>query len=219
MHGIRMMLVAGVSIIASSAAGAQLRRTAVIPAGYQPPAGLCRVWYQGLAPQRQPAPTDCNTARSRLTANSFLVYGGQGPQQTARNGGGRYDTGRTGQGGWNMGVPDRGGREGRYDRESEQRARKAQHEREKAWKREHKHDDRNGDDEDNRADGNRGEHGDRGEHGNRDEGGYQRGSANSGRGANSPGGWFPNGNPAQGCVDANRDGICDVNQRGRVRTP
>jgi hypothetical protein len=64
-------------VIATSAAGAQTRRTAVpVPASMIPSAGLCRVWIEGVAPTRQPAVTDCATARANLRSNSRVIYGG-----------------------------------------------------------------------------------------------------------------------------------------------
>ena len=33
-----------------------------VPPGYVPPSGTCRVWYDGLAPEQQPAPTSCDAA-------------------------------------------------------------------------------------------------------------------------------------------------------------
>ena len=47
-----------------------------IPPGHMPPAGMCRVWIQGVPPGQQPAPTDCATARATAPANSRIVYGG-----------------------------------------------------------------------------------------------------------------------------------------------
>jgi hypothetical protein len=49
-----------------------------IPAGHMPPAGMCRVWYDGVPPGRQPRPTSCNDAE-RLASrdrNARVIYGG-----------------------------------------------------------------------------------------------------------------------------------------------
>ena len=51
-----------------SAAGAQGSRAGSVPPGQMPPAGMCRVWFDGVAPGRQPAPTDCATARGPIRA-------------------------------------------------------------------------------------------------------------------------------------------------------
>ena len=51
-----------------------------IPPGQMPPAGMCRVWYDGVAPGRQPRPTSCNEAE-RLASrdrNARVIYGDNG---------------------------------------------------------------------------------------------------------------------------------------------
>ena len=177
MRTLRMAMVAGLTLAASTVAGAQMRRTAVIPAGYQPPAGLCRVWYGGVAPSRQPAPTDCNTARSRVTANSFLVYGGQGSQRT--------NNGRNSQGGWSVADGRAGRRDARRDDRYSDNQQREDHEGQKAWKKSHRHD-RGHDDGDDGDDGD-----DRRGQVSRD------GQRYPDNGGNPQGGWFPNGTPNQ----------------------
>jgi hypothetical protein len=63
-----------------------------------PPAGLCRVWIDGVPPGRQPAPTDCATAQRNVPRNGRVIYGSRSqpsypnrsyPAGTVRNG--RYD--------------------------------------------------------------------------------------------------------------------------------
>ena len=52
------------------------RNSQGIPPGHLPPQGLCRVWYDGVPPGRQPAPTDCYQAE-RLAArdrNARVIY-------------------------------------------------------------------------------------------------------------------------------------------------
>lgn len=46
-----------------------------IPKEYLPPAGMCRVWMDGVPPQQQPAPTDCASAVRNKPANGRVVYG------------------------------------------------------------------------------------------------------------------------------------------------
>lgn len=47
-----------------------------VPPGHRPAAGMCRVWVDGVAPGRQAAPTDCNTARAQAAANGGrVIYG------------------------------------------------------------------------------------------------------------------------------------------------
>jgi hypothetical protein len=57
-----------------------------VPPGQMPPAGLCRVWYEGLPPGRQPAATDCRTAE-RIAArdrDARVVYGDNPNARTGR---------------------------------------------------------------------------------------------------------------------------------------
>jgi hypothetical protein len=46
-----------------------------IPRQYRPPAGMCRIWIDGVPPAQQPAPTDCPTAVKNKPANGRVVYG------------------------------------------------------------------------------------------------------------------------------------------------
>ena len=64
-----------VLVFAAAGAGAQARGESV-PAGQMPPAGMCRVWVDGVPPGHQPRATDCATARANRTANSHVIYGG-----------------------------------------------------------------------------------------------------------------------------------------------
>jgi hypothetical protein len=50
-----------------------------IPPGQLPPAGMCRIWIDGVPPGRQPAPTDCPTAIATKPANARVIYGDQTP--------------------------------------------------------------------------------------------------------------------------------------------
>ena len=48
-----------------------------IPPGHVPPAGMCRVWYEGVPPGQQPRPTSCANAE-RLAAGdrgARVIYG------------------------------------------------------------------------------------------------------------------------------------------------
>ncbi len=61
-----------------SAAGAQGRaHENHLPPGQMPPAGLCRVWIDGVPPGRQPGATDCATAQSQVPYNGRVIYGPQ----------------------------------------------------------------------------------------------------------------------------------------------
>jgi hypothetical protein len=60
--------------------------TANIPPGQMPPAGMCRIWIDGVPPGRQPAPTDCTTAQRNVPANGRVIYGsGTQPSYPNRN--------------------------------------------------------------------------------------------------------------------------------------
>jgi hypothetical protein len=50
-----------------------------IPPGQLPPAGMCRIWIDGVPPGRQPAPTDCQTAVANKPANARVIWGDQTP--------------------------------------------------------------------------------------------------------------------------------------------
>lgn len=96
MFTLRFAILAGSALaLATTTAGAQGRRTG-IPPGQMPPAGLCRVWIDGVLPGRQPRPTDCATARAHAPANSRVIYGSQSQgrvslDQRAGTMNGRYD--------------------------------------------------------------------------------------------------------------------------------
>jgi hypothetical protein len=48
-----------------------------IPPGQLPPPGMCRVWYDGMPPGRQPRATNCNEAErvASRTRNARVIYG------------------------------------------------------------------------------------------------------------------------------------------------
>jgi hypothetical protein len=46
-----------------------------VPKEYRPPAGMCRVWVDGVPPAQQPAPTDCASAVRNKPANGRVIYG------------------------------------------------------------------------------------------------------------------------------------------------
>jgi hypothetical protein len=47
-----------------------------IPPEQRPPAGMCRIWIDGVPAGRQPAPTDCATAIRRRPPNARVIFGG-----------------------------------------------------------------------------------------------------------------------------------------------
>ena len=81
---ILLALVAG-----TSEAQGRGRSSQRIPPGQMPRAGECRVWYDGLPPGRQPAPTNCDHAEqlASRSSNARVIYGDD--QVANRNGGRR----------------------------------------------------------------------------------------------------------------------------------
>ncbi len=53
----------------------QSRRDPIVPQGYSPPAGMCRIWIKGVPPGQQPAPTDCASAVRNRPANGRVLFG------------------------------------------------------------------------------------------------------------------------------------------------
>jgi hypothetical protein len=69
-------MILATSLLAASAAGAQSRsRTDSIPREHYPPAGMCRIWIDGVPADRQPAPTDCASAVRNRPSNGRVVFG------------------------------------------------------------------------------------------------------------------------------------------------
>jgi hypothetical protein len=52
-----------------------------VPPGQRPPAGMCRVWIDGLPPGHQPRPTDCSTAVATVPSNGRVIWGDQTASQ------------------------------------------------------------------------------------------------------------------------------------------
>ena len=46
-----------------------------IPANSRPPAGMCRIWLDGVPAAQQPAPTDCTSAVRNRPAKGRVIYG------------------------------------------------------------------------------------------------------------------------------------------------
>lgn len=65
---------AGVAFI-SLAAPASGQDGSGIPQGFEPPAGMCRIWIDNVPPGQQPAPTDCITAVRNRPANGRVIFG------------------------------------------------------------------------------------------------------------------------------------------------
>lgn len=72
------LLVAGATF--ATEAGAQvIVRANAVPPGQRPPAGMCRVWVDGVPAGRQARPTDCVTARANAPLNSRIIVGADAP--------------------------------------------------------------------------------------------------------------------------------------------
>jgi hypothetical protein len=53
----------------------QSRRDQIVPPGFFPPAGMCRIWLNDVPPGQQPAPTDCASAVRNRPANGKVLFG------------------------------------------------------------------------------------------------------------------------------------------------
>lgn len=53
----------------------------MIPPAFRPPAGMCRVWIEGVPPGQQPAPTDCVTAVRNRPVNGSVIFGDNSPKR------------------------------------------------------------------------------------------------------------------------------------------
>ncbi|HET6681813.1 MAG TPA: hypothetical protein VFG84_11470 [Gemmatimonadaceae bacterium] len=45
-----------------------------VPRSHKPPAGLCRIWLNGVPAAQQPAPTDCASAVRNRPANAKVIF-------------------------------------------------------------------------------------------------------------------------------------------------
>jgi len=63
-------------IVMPAIAGGQARAgDPPVPSAYTPPAGMCRIWVQGVPADKQPAPTDCPTAMRNNPPNGRVIFG------------------------------------------------------------------------------------------------------------------------------------------------
>ena len=74
---IRTSIAFAALVVAASPLAAQGRGNGAdrVPPGHLPPAGMCRIWIDGVPPGRQPKPTDCATARRRVPDDARVIYG------------------------------------------------------------------------------------------------------------------------------------------------
>lgn len=76
MHGGVRVPDSGAVVVANGAARGRAEpraRSVRVPPGHYPPAGQCRIWYEGVPPGHQPAPTSCDALR-RVPHGAFLLY-------------------------------------------------------------------------------------------------------------------------------------------------
>ena len=53
---------------------APAREKLVLPPGFAPPTGMCRIWIDGVPADQQPAPTDCATAVKNRPLNGRVIF-------------------------------------------------------------------------------------------------------------------------------------------------
>src|SRR6266480_8072270 len=58
----------------------QVHHEQIIPAGFFPPAGMCRIWINDVPAGQQPAPTDCASAVRNRPANGRVLFGDDPPK-------------------------------------------------------------------------------------------------------------------------------------------
>lgn len=58
----------------------QSRRDQIVPPGFFPPAGMCRIWINDVPASQQPAPTDCASAVKNRPANGKVLFGDDPPK-------------------------------------------------------------------------------------------------------------------------------------------
>ena len=58
----------------------QSLREQVVPPGFFPPAGMCRIWINGVPAGQQPAPTDCASAVRNRPVNGRVLFGDDPPK-------------------------------------------------------------------------------------------------------------------------------------------
>jgi hypothetical protein len=56
------------------------RREQIVPPGFFPPAGMCRIWLNDVPAGQQPAPTDCTSAVRNRPSNARVLFGDE-PQK------------------------------------------------------------------------------------------------------------------------------------------
>jgi hypothetical protein len=73
------MLVGLLGLMLPAVTQAQKSKGGEIPAGHKPPAGMCRIWVDGVPAGQQPAATDCATAIRTRPSNGRVIFGDEKP--------------------------------------------------------------------------------------------------------------------------------------------
>jgi hypothetical protein len=73
--------IAACALLIASAAQAQRPKSEskTVPPNLRPPAGMCRIWLDGVPASRQPAPTDCASALRNRPARGQVLFGDDYP--------------------------------------------------------------------------------------------------------------------------------------------
>jgi len=58
----------------------QSRREQIVPPGFYPPVGMCRIWINDVPAGQQPAPSDCASAVRNRPANGRVLFGDDPPK-------------------------------------------------------------------------------------------------------------------------------------------
>ena len=107
-HSLTALTLAAAALLATSNdARAQGRGASQgVPPGQLPPAGMCRVWYEGQPPGHQPPPTDCRDAEAiaARSRDARVIYG------NARSG--RWDRNDRSNATWGVNISGQWGRGG-----------------------------------------------------------------------------------------------------------
>lgn len=210
MSTLRLALAVGAALLAAApSADAQLRRSpgAAVPDASTMPAGTCRVWIDGVHPMRQPAPTDCASARRSVPRNARIIYGTRAVRDDDRLDRDRRERERDRDEWDRKREHEREKLQRKREHEREKLERKREKEREKEWKKEHRGNGRhrNGNDRDGVRD-------DRDDDEDDDDRDDDRRAQRTTTRFPVP---VPQTTPPTGsttrrvCVDANRDGRCD----------
>lgn len=67
------------------------RRDQIVPPGFFPPTGMCRIWLNDVPANQQPAPTDCASAVRNRPSNARVLFGDE-PQKGKK---GKSDKGKS----------------------------------------------------------------------------------------------------------------------------